>query len=59
MKRYYVFIIIFLSVFSFASCAVGSGCPADKANSVKFNRKGQFKSNSKGKTKLFPGKLKR
>jgi len=36
-------------------CAVGSGCPAEKANTVKFDRRGKLKGES-GKTRLLPNR---
>ena len=54
-SRNFILILILLLILSVHSCAVGSGCPAEKAETVKFDRRGKLK-NDGGKTRLFPGK---
>ena len=54
----FVFGLVLLFALSSAACAVGSGCPADKAQTVKYGRKGGVKY-KQGKTGLFPKNMKR
>lgn len=50
--------MIIIALGGASACAVGSGCPAEKAETVKYSRKGQLK-NGGGKTQLFPKKIRR
>jgi hypothetical protein len=51
--RFLIFIFILMLALGANGCAVGSGCPAEKANTVKFDRRGKLKGES-GKTRLLP-----
>lgn len=52
-KKLFGIVIIMLWITSLWSCAVGTGCPAEKAGNVRFDRHGQLKT-SKARTHLFP-----
>ncbi len=53
-KKYIIYSLLIIIILSgFSACAVGSGCPTEKAETTKYSRKGQLKKGS-SKTSLFP-----
>jgi hypothetical protein len=58
-KKYIIYSLLIIIVLTgFSACAVGSGCPAEKAETARISRKGQLKS-GEGKTRLFPKDIRR
>ena len=53
--RFLIFIFILLIVMVANGGTVGSACPAEKANTAKFDRKGKLNGES-GKTRLLPSR---
>lgn len=59
LKKYFIYSVLVASLLVMNSgCGVGSGCPAQQADSAKFDRKGKLKSTG-GKTRLFPKNTKK